>query len=63
MKSNDYITYTCLFLSLLPVRTIQLIPSHYLKLIPYELVGEPNGPIDHELQWFKINWLNSFRPS
>ena len=63
MKFDGYITYTCRFLSLLPIRSIQLIPSHCSKFITYGLAGEPNGPRDHGLQRFKINWLSSYRPS
>ena len=39
---------------------ITIIASYYSKFIPYELVGEPNGPINHGLQRSEINKTNSF---
>ena len=50
MKSDDYITYNCRFLSHGLIQTILLIPSYYSKFISYELAGELNGPIDHRLR-------------
>ena len=42
-------------LSLYLIRTVRIIPTNCSKLNPYELAGEPNEPIGHELQRFEIN--------
>ena len=56
----SYIFVGFSFLSLF--EQFELLQHTCSYLNPYELVGEPNGPIDHGLQRFEINWLNSFRP-
>ena len=66
MQSDNrrlYHIYLSIFLFSHLNRTIRLISSYYSKFIPYELAEESNRLIDHELQQFEINWLNSFRLS
>ena len=48
-------SYIFVGFSLYLIPTILIIPTYCFKLIPYELPGEPNGPIDHGLERYDIN--------